>query len=363
MTVAVVLGTRPEIIKLAPVIASLGDEAEVVFTGQHYDPELAGAIGKAFGLFFEDRRLAIGGCSRGAQIGHGTARLEHLLADLRPDAVIVQGDTNTTLAASLAANALQLPLVHVEAGLRSWDRAMPEEHNRVLVDHLADLCCAPTEVSAANLASEGIPTTRVAVTGNTVVEAVAAILPDPDSRKEILYKHGLIPAAYVLATFHRPENVDHVDPLEAWLRSLGSADVPVVLPLHPRTRIRIAAAGLGALLTPIVVTDPLPYRELLGLAAESAAIVSDSGGLQEEASIVKRPIAVVRRSTERPEVLGTFAELVRPGSELDGLLAAWLGDVDGVHERLADLPCPYGDGRAAQRTLAALRALVPVHGG
>ncbi len=170
---------------------------------------------------------------------------------------------------------------------------MPEEHNRVLTDHLADLCCAPTETSRAQLAAEGIDGARVVVTGNTVVDAAHRMLPVGDERAELIGRFGLETDGYVLSTFHRPENVDDEDRLRAILAELATFPVPVLLPLHPRTRARLSDADLDTL-GPIRVVEPVGYREFLGLAAGSAFLVSDSGGVQEEASIVKRPVLVVR---------------------------------------------------------------------
>lgn len=357
-SIAVVLGTRPEIVKLAPVIDALGARARVIHSGQHYDDDLDGAFFRSFGLPPPTVRLEVGGMTRGAQLGEGARRLDEYFGDHPPLAAVVQGDTNTTLAAALAANARQIPLVHVEAGLRSFDRRMPEEHNRVLTDHLADLCCAPTPTAAANLEQEHIPAGRVTVTGNTVVEALAQLVPAPEERVGILARHGLRPAGYILATLHRPENVDEAARLEMVLAELGGLAAPVVLALHPRTASRVEEFGLGALLAPLRVTPPLDYAEFLALFAECALAVSDSGGVQEEASLLKRPVVVVRNSTERPEVLGTFARLVQPGPAISETAQEWLDDLGSLHAHLADLPTPYGDGTAAARTVAALDELL-----
>jgi UDP-N-acetylglucosamine 2-epimerase (non-hydrolysing) len=358
-SVLVALGTRPEIIKLGPVVRLLGEAAEVVHTGQHYDAGLSASFFTAFGLPEPVTFLGVGGESRGAQIGRAVALFDDLLAARRPAVVVVQGDTNSTAAGAIAANAREVPLVHVEAGLRSFDRRMPEEHNRVIADHLADLLCAPTEVNRANLLTEGIPDDRIEVTGNTVVEALQALLPSTGERREILSSHGVERNGFVLSTFHRPENVDEAATLRTILGELAALPLPVVLPLHPRTAARAAADPEAAgLLGRLRVVDPLGYVEFLGLAAEAAILVSDSGGIQEEASVLKRPVLVVRRSTERPEVLGTFAERVEPGPEIGSVCAGWLADLAGVHARLADLPSPYGDGTAAERTVKAMRRLV-----
>jgi UDP-N-acetylglucosamine 2-epimerase (non-hydrolysing) len=359
-SVAVVLGTRPEAVKLAGIVRLLGPVARVVHSGQHWAPELAAGVLAEVGFPPAHVTLDVGGASRGAQLGEVVGRLDaHFAAD-RPLAVVVQGDTTTTLGGALAANAADVPVVHVEAGLRSFDRRMPEEHNRVLTDHLADLCCAPTDVSRRHLAAEGIPAERVAVTGNTVVEAVAALTPPPAERGEHLAAAGVEPGRFVLATLHRPENVDDPGVLAAVLAELGSLPLPVVLPLHPRTAARASAFGLDGALARLRVCAPLTPRPFLALAAEAALWVSDSGGLQEEASVLKRPVVVVRASTERPEVQGTFAVLVPPGPRVGEVARAWLDDLPAVHARLAAIPTPYGDGSASASTVAALGRLLGV---
>ncbi|NNJ47180.1 MAG: UDP-N-acetylglucosamine 2-epimerase (non-hydrolyzing) [Acidimicrobiia bacterium] len=355
-SIVVALGTRPEIIKLAPVIRRLGDRARVVHTGQHYDEGLSKVFFDAFGLAEPTHRLAIGGETRATQIGEATRRIGEHLTDEPAAAVVAQGDTNTTVGAALAANATNTPLIHIEAGLRSFDRAMPEEHNRVVTDVLSDLCCAPTDVSRANLLDSGIPADRIAVTGNTVVEAVHTLL--PTERAPYLDRHGVTPAGFLLATFHRPENVDDPDTLSVILEELAALDTPTILPMHPRTRARIESFGLGELLDRLQVVEPVGFQEFLALSAECAVLVSDSGGVQEEVSVLKRPVLVVRRSTERPEVLGTFAERVLPGPDIGRVVGGWLADLPALHERLATIPSPYGEGDAAERSVAAIDDLL-----
>jgi len=361
--VAIVLGTRPEIVKLAGLVQLLGSSARVVHTGQHYDEALSDVFLRDLGLPAPHATLGIGGSSRGVQIGTATAALDGYLGEHVPSAVVVQGDTNSALAGALAANARALPLVHVEAGLRSHDRRMPEEHNRILIDHLADVCCAPTAVSRRNLLAEGVPGERITITGNTVVEAVAQGLPAPGERATLLRRYGLTAGSFVLATLHRPENVDHPASLGRILEQLvqiarSEASLPVLLPLHPRTSANIIRFGLQRLLEPLQTMEPLDYPSFLGLFAESAMAVSDSGGVQEEASVLKRPVLVIRRSSERPEVLGTFAELVESGPGFPQQVRRWLADPAALHRQLEQLPSPYGDGSASYRCVQAIRRLV-----
>ena len=359
-SIAVVLGTRPEVVKLAGVVRLLGDAARVVHTGQHFDPNLSDLFFSELDLPAPASWLAVGGAGRSAQVGEAVVGLGELFAGDRPMAVVVQGDTNAVLAGSVAANAAEIPLVHVEAGLRSFDRRMPEEHNRVVADHLADLCLAPTDVNRSNLAAEGIGDDRVVVTGNTVVEAVGEQLPPPAARRAVLDELGVNSGGFVLATIHRPENVDNPAALATVLEQLASVPLPVVFPVHPRTSRRIEEFGLSDRLAPLIVVPPVGYQRFLALLAESAFAISDSGGVQEEVSVLKRSVIVVRRSTERPEVVGTFAELCPPGPGLGELVRRWSSDITGLHERLASLHSPYGDGQASARSVDALRRLLDV---
>jgi UDP-N-acetylglucosamine 2-epimerase (non-hydrolysing) len=327
-----------------------------VHTGQHYDAELSADVASDLRLRSPDVQLHLGGLRRGAQIGRATAELAALFEEHRPAAVIVQGDTNSAVAGALAANAEEVPLVHVEAGLRSFDRAMPEEHNRVLIDHLADLCAAPTPLAVEHLLEEGIPPERVELTGNTVVEAVLAMAPRSLRCAQLLSGHGLVDRGYVVVTIHRPENTDDPSVLEAILRGLGALPLPVVLPLHPRTRARIERFGLDPLLGPLKVLPPLPPSDFLGLASRAALVVSDSGGVQEEAAVLKFRVLVVRRSTERPEALATFAELITP-EEISTRGTALLAD-RGHLGRLQGAACPFGDGSASSRIADLVADLV-----
>jgi UDP-N-acetylglucosamine 2-epimerase (non-hydrolysing) len=356
-SIAVALGTRPEIIKLGHIIRLLGPAARVIHTGQHYDARLTDVFFDAFNIGRSSELVGVGGKTRGDQIGLALSALENAFLDDRPDAVVVQGDTNSTLAASLAANARDIPLVHVEAGLRSFDRRMPEEHNRVLTDHLADLCLTPTSTASENLISEGIPEDRIMLTGNTIVEAVNTLLPVSGLREEILRHHRLSPARYILSTFHRPENVDDPTTLAGIFEELGRLPLPVLLPLHPRSQAQLTRLGIRPSAQTRII-EPVGYTEFLGLLAECAFAVSDSGGLQEEASIVKRPIIVVRRSTERPEVMGTFARIVSAGRSMADEADVWLRHIDEVHEELSKLDTPFGDGSASSRSVDALMDLI-----
>lgn len=361
MRVMLVLGTRPEIVKLGPVAQELdrrGVEYRIVHTGQHFDEAMSEWFLTAFDLHV-DTQLEFGGLPRGAQIGQMTNALSEILGREPVDAVIVQGDTNSALAGALAANANLKRVLHVEAGLRSFDRRMPEEHNRVLIDSIADLCAAPTELAAANLHSMGVDSSRIRVTGNTVMDAIATIRA---GHGEVAgaEQFDLTPRQYVLATIHRPENTDDPDRLEIILRALADAPLPVLLPLHPRTRAAIQRCGLDAArdLDGLHCIEPIDYRQFLALLESCAFAVSDSGGVQEEVTAFGVPLIVARDSTERPEVIGTFADHVS-GADGDGLRSA-IERLGRSHAQrraeLADTPSPFAapDGRSPAAHIAEL---------
>ncbi|WTW98471.1 UDP-N-acetylglucosamine 2-epimerase (non-hydrolyzing) [Streptomycetaceae bacterium NBC_01309] len=361
--IAVVLGTRPEIVKLAGVARGLRDRLRLVYTGQHYDEELCGS-------FFRGLRVppphvtldGVGGTARGRQIGAMISALSDVFAAERPSVVIVQGDTNTTSAGAQAAHYLGVPVLHVEAGLRSHDRAMPEEINRQVVGVIADLHCAPTASAAANLRAEGVPDARIAVTGNTIVEAVAESLPDAAQAATSLRRHGLHRDHYILATIHRPENTDDPERLRSILVELARLGLPVLFPIHPRTAAAVARHGLTDLLARLRVIAPVDHATFLGLAAHARLLVSDSGGVQEECTVLKKPLIVVRNSTERPEAVDAgFAVLLKPGPDVSRVGRALIAD-RALPRTLAARPSPFGDGLASRRIVEMALAFAE-HGG
>jgi UDP-N-acetylglucosamine 2-epimerase (non-hydrolysing) len=353
--IAVVVGTRPEIVKLAPLVRLLDSDATLIHTCQHEDEKLSGVFLAAAGLTQARALSGICGQPRHAQIGRIIEQLGGLLDATRPAAVVVQGDTNTASASAQAASYAGIPVIHVEAGLRSFDRAMPEEVNRCVTGVLADLHCAPTRQAVANLRAEGVPAARIALTGNTIVEATRQMRPAAEAARQIAAGLGVEPDGYVLATIHRPENTDDPARLEAILGELSKLGLPVLLPLHPRTRKAALAHGLGAALDRLRVIPPADHRMFLGLASLARLLVSDSGGVQEECTVLKRPLIVVRNSTERPEsVTAGFAHLVRPGPAIGELGRELISDA-GLAARLAAIECPFGDGRASERIAARAR--------
>ncbi|HXW43304.1 MAG TPA: UDP-N-acetylglucosamine 2-epimerase (non-hydrolyzing) [Streptosporangiaceae bacterium] len=353
--IAIVVGTRPEIIKLGLAARALGAAGRVVHTSQHQDPELAA-------VFFADARIkpeltlsGISGLPRHVQIARMIEQLGDVFTADPPAAVIVQGDTNTASAAAQAANYAGVPVIHVEAGLRSFDRAMPEEINRCLIAVAADVHCAPTELAVTHLCAAGVPQSRIELTGNTIVEATRRAVPRPAESAAIVRRAGVEPGQFVLATIHRPENTDDPLVLETILDQLSKIGLPVLLPLHPRTRLAAGRYGLTAALDRLTVQPPADRRTFLGLASLARLIVTDSGGIQEECTVLKRPLIVVRRSTERPEsVAAGFSFIVGPGPQISDIGRSILAD-PGLDGRLASTPCPYGDGKASGRIAAIAR--------
>ena len=357
--IAVVVGTRPEIVKLAPIITLLGPDARFLHTCQHRDEEMSGAFLAGAGLPRPQTLSGICGEPRHVQIGRIVERLGRVFAERRPAAAVVQGDTNTASGAAQAANYAGVPVVHVEAGLRSHDRSMPEELNRCVTGVLADLHCAPTERAVANLRAEGVADEKIALTGNTIVEATLGMLPGEAAAGEIAAALGAEPGQYVLATIHRPENTDDPERLRAILDELSKLGLPVLLPLHPRTRAAAIRYGLTAALDRLRPISPADHKTFLGLARHARLLVSDSGGVQEECTVLKRPLIVVRNSTERPESVDAgFAHLVQPGPLISDLGRQLISD-KGLAARLAAVPCPFGDGKASERITGLLRRFLP----
>jgi len=356
MKLAIVVGTRPEIIKLAPVIRACLARAVrfvVVHTGQHYSFELDGVFFAQLALPAPTHNLNVGSGSHGFQISAIISGIEPVLDAERPDEVLVEGDTNSVLAAALAANKAGLRVGHVEAGLRSDDRTMPEEINRILVDHLAEDLFAPTPQAVAILHGEGIDPARVHLTGNTAVDEVRYQLARLDPAP-VLARFAVHPARYALATVHRAENVGHPDRLRgifAGLERVAAAlDLPVLVALHPRTSQRLAELDIGV--APSVrLLPPLGYHEFLALHASAALMLTDSGGLQEEACSLGVPCVTLRDNTERPESIAVGANRL-VGADPDHILAGALA----MHRAPRSWVNPFGDGHAGERIVDLILA-------
>jgi UDP-N-acetylglucosamine 2-epimerase (non-hydrolysing) len=355
---AVVVGTRPEIIKLGQVARALGPACQVVHTGQHESAELATDVIASAGLKAARTLTGIAGLPRHAQLGRMVESLGDLFTEQPPAAVIVQGDTNSAVSAAQAANTAGIPLIHVEAGLRSFDRAMPEEINRCVISVLTDVHCAPTQGAVRHLLSEGVLAAKIELTGNTIVETTLAMVPPAAEAARIAAQADVEPHGYVLATIHRAENADDPARLEAILDHLTKLGLPVLLPLHPRTRQSITKFGLTAALDRLRSMPPMDYRTFLGLASLASLIVSDSGGIQEECTVLKRPLIVVRNSTERPESIAAgFAWLVQPGEAISELGRRLIAD-PALAPRLSAIACPFGDGSASDKIAAIARGFL-----
>jgi UDP-GlcNAc3NAcA epimerase len=348
MRILTVVGARPQFIKAAPVSAVLRKQHEefLLHTGQHYDREMSQVFFDELGMPAPDHNLEIGSGSHGEQTGRMLAGIERVAAEVQPDWVLVYGDTNSTLAGALAAAKLHFPVAHVEAGLRSFDRRMPEEVNRVVADHLSSLCLCPTQAAADQLAREGI-TDGVVVTGDVMYDAFLEHAERARSRREVLTRLGLNAGDFVLATLHRAENVDDPMRLAAILDGLGRSGCRVVLPLHPRTRSAMSRFGLaeGGGVHPI---EPVSYLDMIVLETAAAAIVTDSGGVQKEAYFAGRACVTVRETTE-------WAETVAAGwNRLVGWDPAAIAEAVAGFRPGGPRPMLFGDGRAAQRVVDAL---------
>jgi len=362
MRIAIIFGTRPEIIKLSELIRladrATGVETEIIHTGQHYSYNLSQRFLEDLELPHIAEDIAVGSMERLDQIRRMIKGLCGVLRETRCDVVVVQGDTNSTLAGAIAGRLRGLPIAHVEAGLRCFDPLMVEEINRTAVDRISDYCFAPTEVAVDNMAEENLDTSRIFLVGNTIVEVVREGLKIARRRSRALVEFGLARDRFVLVTAHRRENVDDGHRLSNLVDAFELIDLPMVYPVHPRTMEKFVEFELLHRLESISnlqLTDPLPYFDFLELASSSRMIVTDSGGIQEECTVYKKPIVVVRDSTERPEILGVFGDAVGSDPEI---IAAEVSRVDDNFDEIMDTlqgePSPYGDGKASRRVLDTL---------
>jgi UDP-N-acetylglucosamine 2-epimerase (non-hydrolysing)/UDP-GlcNAc3NAcA epimerase len=354
--VLTVVGNRPQFVKAAAVSGPLRrrDEEILVHTGQHYDNALSAVFFEELDVPPPDRELGVGGGTNTDQTARMLAALEPLLDAVAPDVVLVYGDTNSTLAGALVAAQAQVPLAHVEAGMRSFDRTMPEELNRVVSDHLAALLLCSSETAAANLRREAAAG-EVAVVGDVMVDVALAVQPLARERREPLDEHGLEPGGYLLATVHRAGNVDDPERLARLVDLLVSVPGPLVLPLHPRTAARLRAAGLDARLRAapgVVLTDPLGYLDFTALLCSARAVLTDSGGVQKEAYLAGVPCVTLRDTTE-------WVETVQQGWNVLVDLDADAARAALLRPRPAEHPPLYGDGRAGERVADAVRRLAP----
>ncbi|WP_430645966.1 non-hydrolyzing UDP-N-acetylglucosamine 2-epimerase [Agromyces sp. GXS1127] len=347
MRILSVVGARPQFVKLAPIAHAMAGRAEhvIVHTGQHYDEAMSDVFFRDLGIPEPDVNLEVGSGRHGAQTAAMLAGLEPVFEEYAPDWVLVYGDTNSTLAAAVAAVKMHLPLAHLEAGLRSFNRRMPEEHNRVLTDHAADLLLAPSEVAMRHLAHEGLAERSVMV-GDVMTDVLFATRDAVAG--EPLPLDGVEPGAFYLSTIHRPDNTDDPTRLTAILDSLASLDRPVVLLAHPRLRALAEQHGLSLDRGALHAIPPLAYPQLVAAAAASAGVVTDSGGLQKEAFLLRVPCTTIRPETEWVETVELgWNRLVDP--ETQDLAAAVVRPLPAATDAT-----PYGDGHAARRVVDAL---------
>lgn len=352
MKILSVVGARPQFVKLAPVAEAArereGIEHVIVHTGQHYDAAMSDVFFADLRIPAPDVNLAIGSGSHGRQTGAMLAELEGVLERERPDWVLVYGDTNSTLAAALAAVKLHRPLAHLEAGLRSFNRRMPEEHNRVLTDHAADLLLAPTQIAAEHLAAEGLAE-RTVVVGDVMTDVCLRVARSREGAAVRLPEGIDAHEPFAIATIHRAENTDDPQRLRAILTALQELPLPLALFAHPRLVAAAREAGLSLAGGAVRVGEPLPYPELLRALGAAQAVITDSGGLQKEAYLLGTPASTLRTETEWVETLREGWNVLVPDP---AQLAAAVGRARPTGER----PAVYGDGRAAHRVLDELAA-------
>jgi UDP-GlcNAc3NAcA epimerase len=348
MKVVTVVGARPQIIKAAAVSAALRRAAGevLVHTGQHYDDAMSDRFFQELDLPAPDHHLGVGSGPHGAQTGAMLAALEPVLVSERPDRVLVYGDTNSTLAGALAAAKLAIPIVHVEAGLRSYVRSMPEEINRVLTDHLSALLCCPGDRASRNLEREGI-TRGVHVTGDVMRDLLERVRPAVDCRA--LERLGLTPGRYVLLTLHRAHNTDDGERLSRILSAVSDGTRPVVFPVHPRTRQALAVLG-HVPCESLRMIEPVGYRDMLAIEQHARVILTDSGGVQKEAYWLGVPCVTLRDETEWTETVEAGWNCL-VGSDAAAIRAALDAPPTGAAH-----PDLYGDGRAAGRIAALIAA-------
>ncbi len=359
MRIALIVGTRPEIIKMSPLIRELEKsniDNYIIHTGQHY----------SYGMdkiFFDDLTLPeptynlnVGSGNHGEQTGKMLIEIEKLTSEDRPDIVLVEGDTNTVLAASLAACKLGIKVGHVEAGLRSYDHHMPEEINRVVCDHISDFLFAPTPLSKSNLLKEGIDHNKIFVVGNTIVDATYQNLEIARKKSNILEKLVLTNDKYVLLTLHRVENVDNRERLASIIETIGEVsktyNLPIIYPIHPRTSKMLETFDLMddiKKISNLSLTEPVGYLDFLMLENNTKLILTDSGGIQEEACILNKPCITLRDNTERPETVQVGKNIVTGIKKKDVLKG-----IEEILSRSLTDKNPFGDGKSSERIIEIL---------
>ena len=357
-----VAGARPNFMKIAPVMAALAETgivAQLLHTGQHYDAAMSDGFFADLGIPHPDHHLEVGSGSHAVQTAEVMKRFEPVLDSVKPQAVLVVGDVNSTIACALVAAKRGVRVIHVEAGLRSYDRAMPEEINRVLTDQISDLLFITEKSALANLQREGIDPARVEFVGNVMIDTLYRNLERAVPSSQTL---GAALPAYAVLTLHRPSNVDDPATLSALLDVIGeiNAVLPVVLPLHPRTRGNIEKFGLAAKINALRILPPLGYLDMLGLMRDARLVLTDSGGIQEETTALGVPCLTLRDNTERPITLSEGTNTL-VGADPAAIRAAF-DQVMTNGGRAGCIP-EYWDGRAAMRIAHTLKGWLPQAAG
>jgi UDP-N-acetylglucosamine 2-epimerase (non-hydrolysing) len=358
-----IVGVRPQIIKSAPVLHLLDEDEEVtlqlIHSGQHYDFEMSKVFFNELDLPDPLHNLSVGSGSHATQTARLVTRAEKVICELKPDAVMVFGDANTTLAGALAAIKVHVPVCHVEAGLRSYDMSMPEEVNRVLTDHCSQMLCAPTEEAVKNLKKEGEKENSILLSGDTMYDAI--LQHEKDIKKSTVVKDlDLTEEVYVVLTLHRPENVDNAERLTSIVSAIVNlTEVKTVFPIHPRTKKRLRNTKLEKMLKRahnLMLTEPLGYFDMLSLIENSAVVLTDSGGMQKEAFLLHVPCLTLRYNTEWVETVKLGANKL-VGAESERILVETRTALENrdIKTKLESLPNPYGDGKASHKIVKDLK--------
>jgi UDP-N-acetylglucosamine 2-epimerase (non-hydrolysing) len=349
-TVIHVVGARPNFMKIAPLMEAMRAEPRfrqvLVNTGQHYDERMAGGFFRELSIPVPDRDLGVGSGTHAVQTAKVMLAFEEACLEIKPDLVVVVGDVNSTMAAAIVAAKLVIPIAHVEAGLRSRDRAMPEEINRIVTDRLADLLLTPSRDGDENLLAEGVPAARIKFVGNIMIDTLRRQLPMA-SFDRLRGRVAVEPGRFAVLTLHRPSNVDHRETFTGILDALRqiARELPIVFPVHPRTRARLREFGLDDSLPGIVLTEPLGYIDFLSLTSNAGLILTDSGGLQEESTALGIQCLTMRENTERPITISEGTNRL-VGTRTGNILAGYHDAVSSP--KPARLP-ELWDGRTADR--------------
>ncbi|HUK35794.1 MAG TPA: UDP-N-acetylglucosamine 2-epimerase (non-hydrolyzing) [Vicinamibacterales bacterium] len=355
-TVLHVVGARPNYMKIAPLMDALsgveGLRQVLVNTGQHYDDTMAGGFIRELSLPVPDRNLEVGSASHAVQTANVMIRFEQVCIEEKPNLVVVVGDVNSTMAATLVATKLLIPVAHVEAGLRSFDRTMPEEINRIVTDRLADILLTPSRDGDENLLREGVPAERIHLVGNIMIDTLFRHLPMA-TLERVADRISVKAGCYAVVTLHRPSNVDVGDTFMGILSAVAAiaSELPVVFPMHPRTQARVKEFGLSEYLTNVCVTPPLGYIDFLSLTSHARIVLTDSGGLQEESTALGIPCLTLRENTERP-ITVTHGTNTVVGTDTSKILEGYRRAVSG---QVANRQPELWDGHTSTRISAVLQ--------